>query len=321
MKYTVEDLNAAIASFDDADLEDPVVAQIDEVLICMAKERQEIAEVMIAEENGELDEEEADAAIAEIVTDHAEKRLEIFDLEIFDLEIDLVEADEEYSAGNEAITFAQATGATIANLIEANFSSPEDGKYAITQATGLDEDQLNSVILGQSVLTKNAADAMTACFSQTQTEGGYAEFMDLVANANAEVAQFSSPESSSDPALDQLTAEFNALKQEKELGDRLSGLDKQATALVAEGKLTPHEKNLLFGTAEDKEDAIALFSAVCEAHGVPQDRQIDRITHYLFMAGQRGQVLQFGTPDLSTAPVDEISDSDKAEAEQMFKNF
>lgn len=320
MKYTQEDLANAIAVLSDADLDDHEIDQIDEIIIGFAEEKLNIEAILDAEQEGEIDEESADAMIAETITTHAEKRLQVFDLEI-----DLVE--ENYSNSSQQrggqISFSQAMGATISNLINHDYKSPQSGKSAIASATGLSISDIDRIILGQAVPDTNTANAMTACFSATREEAGFKEFMSLASQAQQEVAQFSNSNTPVEVVqnsceINSLKAEFNALKQQQELGNVLRSLEKQADSLVSNGNLTPWEKKKLFGETLDKEEGLALFSAACEANGVNTDTQLDRITYYLSVASDRGQVIQFSSAQ--EIPIEEAIDPIKQqEADEYFK--
>lgn len=298
--YTLEHLLKSLEIISHVDVEDNELDQIAEITICFAEEKLAIEQVMDAEEKGEMAEEEADAAIARIIAQHAEKRLQVFDLEI-----DLVEAPEDYSgAGNETISFSQALGGTISNLIEADYSDPSLGKQAIANATGLSFGDVDRIILGQAVPNIDAANAMTACFSVTKDGQGFKEFMNLAANAQNEVAQFSNSPTQTpievvqnSSEITSIKAELGALKQQKQLSFSLRSLEKTADNLVANGNLTPWEKKKLFGETLDKEEGLALFSATCAANEVTTDTQIDRITYYLSVASDRGQAIQFSHPE------------------------
>ena len=323
MQYTQEDLASAIALLSDADLEDNEIDQVDEIVIAFAEEKMAIEAIMDAEEDGEMSEEEADTAIAEIITTSAERRLEIFDLEI-----DLIEAPENYSNSTaETMTFSQAMGATISNLIAEDYNDPSLGKNAIANATGLSETDIDRLILGQAVPDTETANNLTACFSATKTDSGFKEFMNLAAMAQQEVAQFDSSETSvpsvevlqNSNEINTLKAEFNALKQKEELGHVLRNLEKKADNLISNGNLTPWEKRKLFGETTGKEEGMALFSAACAANGVSTDTQVDRITYYLSVAQDRGQAIQFSHPEPTTT-IDTTLDRETEEYTQGFIN-
>lgn len=290
--YTVEDLANAIAILSDADLKDTAIDQVDEFIINCAEEKLAIESAMDAEAAGEMGEEETDAAIAQIITEGAQNKLDIFDLEIHEA--------EDYSANiGKTISFSQGMGMVLSNLIEAEYQTPAEGKKAIASATGLSMADVDRMILGEVVPDTDTANSITACFSATQEEQGFKEFMSLAANAINEVAlnqnnalpQKEVIQNSSE--INQLKAEFNALKQQQELGDVLRGLDRQASMLVQEGRLTPFEKKKLFGETLDKEEGVALFSAACSTNNVSPETQVDRITYYLSVAADRGEVIQF----------------------------
>ncbi|MDJ0594426.1 MAG: hypothetical protein QNJ72_31365 [Pleurocapsa sp. MO_226.B13] len=316
MKYTQEDLAAAIAILCDADLEDNEIDQIDEFVINAANTKNALEELMDAEEEGQMGEAETDAAIAQVITESAEMNLEIFDLEI--------EAMDEYSADNQTISFSQAMGMTLSNLIAEEYETPQAGKSAIASATGLSQPEVERLILGEAVPDTDTANSITACFSATQSEAGFKEFMSLAANAINEVAQFSADESTTpvevlqnSSEISQLKAEFNALKQQQELGDVLRGLERQASLLVQEGSLTPFEKNKLFGKSVDREEGVALFSAACAANNVAPETQVDRISYYLSVASDRGQVIQFGEFPQDDSGVQVIDRAAETEAQDF----
>lgn len=324
MKYTQEDLANAIAVLSDADLEDGEIDQVDEMIICFAQEKLAVEAILDGEEAGEMEEEEADTAIASAITEHAEKRLEVFDLEI-----DLIEAPEDYEdysgAGNETISFSQALGGTISNLIQSDYSDPNLGKQAIANATGLSVSDVDRIILGQAVPDTDTANAMTACFSVTSKDAGFKEFMNLAANAQNEVAEFNH-DSSATPIevlqnsaeINSMKAELDSLRQQEQLSFSLRSLERKADELVTSGNLTPWEKKKLFGETLDKEEGLALFSAACSANGVSTDTQIDRIRYYLSVAADRGQAIQFSLP--VETPIDQVVDPlEQEKADDYFK--
>jgi hypothetical protein len=292
--YTVEDLANAIAILSDADLEDTEIDQIDEFVINCAQEKLAIEQAMDLEEAEEIGEEETDAAIAQIITESAQNKLDIFDLEIHET------VEEEYSAQNQTISFSQGMGMVLSNLIAEEYKTPAEGKNAIASVTGLSISDVDRMILGEVVPDTETANCITACFAATQEEQGFKEFMSLAANAinevtlnqnNSQQPQKAVIQNSSE--IKQLKAEFNALKQQQELGDVLRQLDRQASLLLQDGRLTPFEKKKLFGETLNKEEGVALFSAACSANNVSPETQVDRITYYLSVAADRGQVIQF----------------------------
>lgn len=308
--FTQEDLANAIAILSDADLEDGEIDQVDELVINFAHTKEAIEAALDLEEAGEMPEEETDSAIAQIITDSAE-----VNLDIFDLEVELDDEPENYSANNDdIISFSQALGGTVANLIDAEYQDPFVGKQAIANSSGLSLDQVDDLIQGNLVPDNDTANSITACFSATKTDQGFKEFMDLAGNALNEVAQFSNSTGApvevfqNQSEINQLKAEFSALKEQKELSEAIRTLDNQATQLVSEGYLTPFEKTKLFGESIDREDGVVLFSAACSANNTLPDVQIDRIRYYLSIAAERGQVLHFSAPSdhqEAQTPIDE----------------
>ena len=295
MMYTLKDLKAAIAVFSNVDLEDPDIDQIDELIINAANKIVAADEILDAHEAGEIELEDAHMAIAELITESAEA-----DLEVFDLEIDLVQVEEEenYSAPtNQNISFSQALGGAISNLIAEEYVSPVEGKKAIADATGLNLNQVNQIITGDLIPETKTAANIAACFSVTCEGQGLKEFMDLSANALNEVARFSN--SNEVPIINhkvnKLEAEFNAIAQKQELEDVLRSLNKEADNLISTGQMTPYEKTLLFGKYEDAKDGLALFTAACQANNTPPDVQVDRIRHSLSMASQRNADARFSS--------------------------
>lgn len=323
--YTQEDLANAIAILSDADLEDNEIDQIDEIVICSGEEKQELEGIIDAEEEGGMSEDEADEAIAAIIVAHAEKKLEVFGLEI-----DLEEVGgEEYSGqGGDLISFSQAMGTTISDLIEQDYNNPTIGKQAIANATGLSLGDVDQIILGQVVPDQQTANNIAACFSATQDGEGYQQFVDLASNAIAEVAEFSSNGADSNkPSLatfqntseiNTLRAEFGAIQQEKELGNSLRVLEKRADILVQSGRLEPWEKIKLFGNYSTQEDGVALFSAACEVNKTPIATQLDRVGFYLSFAEDRGQHANFMRPEDNFQVVPQEADPKATEYAEGF---
>lgn len=284
-------LEQAIAYLSDADLEDNEIDQVDEFVICCAQQKMGIEEIMDAEEDGEIDPEEADAAIAQIITEGAQRHLDIFDLEIEPIEMG---ADT-----SEYISFSQATGNVLAGLIEQEYQTPQDGIAAIMGATGLEQNEVQSIISGQSVPDTSTASAIASVFDTLQQDNEFKQWIDLTSNAYSETTQ-AQPEGSTpelvamSAELDRVKADFAAQQQQMDLAQSLRVLERQASDLVAEGCLTPYEKKQLFGNEAEKEDSVALFSQVCLTNNVPTSTQLDRVQYYLHVAQGRGQVVQFG---------------------------
>lgn len=305
--YTVEDLANAIAVLSDADLEDPDIDQVDEFVIHAALQKAAIEQALDAEETGEISEEETDSILAQIITEGAEHNLDIFDLEIHQIE---EEEEEEYSAGRgETVSFSQGVGMVLSNLIAEEYETPIAGKSAIAAATGLTIQEVDRMLLGEVVPDTDTANNITACFSATQEEQGFKEFMALAANAINEVNlnqnQNATPgievlHNSSE--ISKLKAEFNALKQQQEIGEVLRALERKASLLVQEGRLMPFEKKKILGETLDKEEGVALFSAACAANQVLPETQIDRISYFLSVAEERGQIMMFGEYEQEPAP-------------------
>ena len=327
--YTLEDLQAAIAIFSNVDVSDPDIDQIDELIINAANKVVAVDKILDAHEAGEIELEYAHVAIAEIITESAEA-----DLDVFDLEIDLEQVEEGYSNPNdETISFSQALGGTISNLIEREYANPVEGIKAIASVTGLDNSQINQIITGELVPETETANSIAACFSATSDGQGYQEFMGLSKNALDEVVQFSSPDPQivpvADPVtngdlpllnqvqrassiknkVDKLEAEFSAIAQQKELGDALRVLKKDADVLVSNGQMTPHEKTILFGKYEDDSDSLALFTAACAANNTPVATQVDRIRYTIDMAKQRNADARFSS-DRHDDYIVEVNDDD-----------
>ncbi len=286
--------------------EDSPNEEIDELKICFAEQVMAIEQIIEAEDDGEMDDEEADTAIAQVITESAQEHLDIFALEIEPIEM---------SAEDEGlITFSEGFADTLTNLIAEEYETPEDGVADLADATGLEPEVIIGMIEGEVVPDTATADAMASVFDSLQNSEAYKQWNDLTTRAYAEAIEEVKEEDddSIEPALatmaaenNQLRAEFNAMQTQSALAEELRILERQANDAVSEGILTPYEKQLLLGSQDEKEDRTALFSSSCQEMGVPYQTQLDRIKFYLHVASQRGEVAMFS--QLSTeGTVEEI---------------
>jgi hypothetical protein len=272
----MEELELAIAKItEDSDYE-----EIDALKINFANQIDLLSNVLETEESGQIAEEDADIAIAQIIENHAQAQLDAFDLEV------------EVEFENEAQFNFNTVGAMLAALIDSDYTDEADAVVNISKVTGLCVSEIEEIIEDRAVPDHATADAIATVFpTLQQDEVAYKTWIELVsltlqAKDGAEIAKMDGAESS-------LRAEFNALKEQHQLIEELRLAENKANQLVDAHLLTPFEKKILLGNFADAEDRLALFSAACEEAAVPLDTQLDRINYYLYIASQRGEVKMF----------------------------
>lgn len=299
-------------------VEDSPNEEIDELKISFAEQVLAIEEAIESEDDGTMSAEEADAAIAQVIAETAQEQLDIFELEIEPVEMSAYPPD--------MASFSSGFASVLNNLIETEYQTFGDAIGRLSDLTGLEQDLIVGMTEGSVVPDLETANAMTSAFDiLTNNDDAYKQWNDLASRAYGEamhdgseryylgdendlVEEEDEDEAESvvnntyeyDRALASLSAENNRLQAEfgqmqtkQELEERLRVLEKQANSAVADGYLTPYERQLLLGSQDERQDTVALFSASCEQLGVPYETQLDRIKFYLHVASQRGDVSMF----------------------------
>lgn len=294
--------------------------EIDDFVICCAKAKLELEEVIEAEDAGQIDDEEADEMIGEVLMAHAEKLMDVFDIE--------PNEEAEYAESNNYVaSFSEGLGQVLAGLISEEYENPQDGIADVAEATGSDTETIEGIIAGDLVPDLTMGQQIAEVFDSLKEDEAYKEWNGLVSQAYGEAAQeINIPsESGENPETQQalatmsaqqnnLIAEFNQMKSQAELAEELRILDKQAADLVEQGIITPHEKSELLGNFSDAEDGIALFSQACQLTNTPPTVQLDRIKYYLHTKQRTGQPNALFSEVSDGTPLDAsaLTDNDQA---------
>lgn len=291
--------------------------EIDEFKVCVAQTIAELEEAIAAEDAGDFDEEEADAAIAEALLDHHERAMDIFDLE------EVETARYSGHEGSNIASFSEGLGSVLAGLIAEEYETPDDGIADLVDATGSDRETIEAIVAGDAVPDLIMGEQMASVFDSLQNdENSYKEWNSLVSRAYGEVSADAgiAPEVEKDTTLaamsaqqNALLAEFSQMKSDAELNQELRALNLQAQNLVEQGILTPFEQKDLLGEFNEAEDRLALFSQACEVNNTPPQVQLDRVKFYLHMRQRCGKSAMFSEmSDREELPSYSLSEQDQA---------
>lgn len=262
------------------------------------------AEVLQQEDNGEIDDATSDEIIAEAIENMASSLYQVFEIDTIDDSEEPGEMMEASRYMGQMASFSQGFGQILAGLVDESFESPLDGIALISEITGLDQREISSLFDGTLAIDPDTASELASAF---QLGGGdYNEFVNLAASAYSEmggdggetyseIASGITAEPVATMSADvQLRAEFEAMKEREAIGETLRSVERQCDELVATGQLTTHERRLLIGEFDVRQDRIAQFSAACSNLNVPPGQQLDRIQYYLYIAQNRPALAAFG---------------------------
>jgi len=280
----------------------PEYEEIEALDIDYAEQRQAIKAILASEEMGEVSSDEADESIVNVLEDHNEAQLEIFDLEPVGLEGDDEDEESGFNANSRMVSFSAGFGQMLAELIDSSYENVEDAIADISAQTGIEADDIPLMLSGQLVPDQSGLEAIAELFAVLQNnEQAYQEFMLLGNNAYGEAIAETEPEPEPVATMSadmRLRAEFAALQERETIGDNLRNIERACDRMVSEGRLTPYERQLLLGEFEERSDRVAAFSVACEQEGIAPSQQLDRINFYLYVANQRGDIALFSQPAL-----------------------
>jgi transcriptional regulator with XRE-family HTH domain len=294
----------------------PTYAEISDLDANYALLRKTVTSAMEEHENGRVSEDEADNIIIEAIEDHADNQLDIFGLEI-ELVIDGDdETDGSLTSWREPQTEAQyssAFGDVLAQLIDAEYESIEDAFADIAEVTGLSESEVAGLINGELIPDTELADKIALVFDTLQNdEVAYQNFLSMAGDPGMATM------SSSDLAL---RAEFNAMKEEKEVATRLRQLEKWADDLYDRNYLTPAERNSLLRSPKFQEDpdSVAAFSQFCREVNSTPSEYLDRVEFCLNWKQQAGSSVEGLFGQYVTEPM--ADNSETKEAQEYAKSY
>lgn len=268
-----------------------------------------LAEILSAEQSGEMDSDTADEYAAQAIEDHTLGQEEI-------LGIEMVETVEMSRNPSRAVADFSATfSQTLAALIENEFEDVDSAVAEISVASGLTPDAVVGMVSGQLApdLSQgmDVLEGIASVFDNlSEDAAAYEEFIDLGANAYDQVVSQIPQTASMSSADHALRAEFAALQQKEVIGESFRNLERQCDRGCDSGWLSPDEARILLGQFEERSDRTAAFSQMCEATGNDPLEQLSHIEHYLYVAQQRGPLLSFNNAvdtmaDFNAEPVDE----------------
>lgn len=224
--------------------------------------RRTVRQALAAEEEG-ANSEDIDMTIGQAIEDSAQNQLDIFDLDV-DIEM------EPESSGDAATDL----GAALSEILDESYNDPEEGIAEMAAVAEMAPEQLMACISGQMVPTPASIEAIANHYLADDEEA-YQGFMLLGQEAyQGAVASGEPPEPVEMNAVNDLRAEFNAIREREEVGTRMRYLEKLADGLLAQEILTPAEHSSLLRSDAFRQDpdSVALFSNFCYNNGTtPHD--------------------------------------------------
>ncbi len=246
--------------------------------------RKTIRELLQIEEQGQADSESIDATIGQAIEDHAENQLEIFDLEI---EVDV-------DPGVDA-PYAAQLGAAIAEIINSTYDNADEGIAELSQVAGMTPEEVIACVSGQAIPSIESCEAIANEYLADDEEA-YQEFMLIAQDAHLEAGLSyqveEEPEKGdySSAEVEQLRAEFSAMQEQQEVGQRLRHLEKVGFHLLNDNILTPAEHATLFGSDAFREDpdSVTAFCEFCAANNTSPHAYLDNVEFCLNWKSQCG---------------------------------
>lgn len=237
------------------------------------------------EDAGEANSDDVDATIVQAIEDNAEAALDVFDLEVE------VEFEDVNSAGADF-------GEALSVILEDEYENPGDGIQDIAEMTGVTPEEVQAYLMGQAAPSPEIC-RMIADHYLSDDPNAHQQFCMLGMNAYeaamddngmGEYSEMDAVDVQMSAELDDLKAEFSAIKTEREVGTRLRELEKIADNLQAQMILTPAERNSLLRSAEfsQDQDSVAAFSQFCFGNGVNPHTYLDNVEFCLNWKMQTG---------------------------------
>jgi len=307
--------------------------EIDKLKVKFAITAQEIEEVLMAEDQEQIDQDDADEMISDIIAECASDSAEIFDIEV---EEDDDEEDEtsNYSNNSNIVFFSESFASTLENLVDSEYQNPQEGVQAMMQATGQNEDTILDMITGDFVPDPQTGANLANAFPVLKDPTANLEWTNLVKTTydaaleeqqdleNLEDYELETDNRISQMAANQenLIAAFNGIQDQDNLETELATLNYQTSLMVEQGSLTPYERDHLLGQISSPKQQAALFSQACSAMQVPIAVQLDRVKFHLDCVQKFHQQANFGeqTDGDSAFETLDLTDSEKAYAEELF---
>ena len=202
----------------------------------------------------------------------------------------------------------------LAELIEEEYETPEDGILTIADATGYEPEDVVELITGAAVPDETLVDQIAGCFdSVINDEDTFVALHLLGASARGEdvVEEEENYEETEEPEFvpentEELSAAYNTIEQlqgrmaqfeaQSVLKDQLDQMVRRAESMVQDFKLMPVEFNMLFGSVPDAVDSekIAMFSTLCDKQGVGIEVELYAMNKCLELAERRGTIMPSG---------------------------
>ena len=249
--------------------------------------RKTIRELLQVEDQQLVDVEDVDLSIIQAIEDHAQHQLTILNLEI-QVQMESDDGSEMEPSDSSILNLAQA----IALLIDENYEDSHEGISDFARVTGMTPEEVVGCISAQIVPSPEQIQSIAAHYYGDDQEA-YNQLLMLGQIAHEETgtsdySQESAPiVSNSDYAL---RAEFNALKDQQEIGMLMRFLEKKADHLHANNLLTPAELKSLVRSDifRNDPDSIAVFCQFCDENDVSPREYLSHVEFCLNWKEQSG---------------------------------
>ena len=205
----------------------------------------------------------------------------------------------------------------LAELIDEEYETPEDGILTIAEATGYEPTDIVELLTGEAVPDETLIDQIAGCFDTVSgDEDTFVALHLLGASARGEDVMAEQDESGEGEAYDEqyddapqseeLSAAYNTINQLKNrmanfeaqsvLKTQLDQMVRKAEQMVQDFKLMPVEFNMLFGSVPEALDneKVAMFSTLCEKQNVSIETELYAMNKCLELAARRGTIMPSG---------------------------
>lgn len=270
------------------------------------------------EDSGEADSEDVDATIAQAIEDNAEAALDVFDLEIE------VEFEDVNSAGADF-------GEALSEILSDEYENPRDGIEDIAEMTGVTPEEVQAYMMGKAAPAPEICEMIADQYLSDEPEAhkqfcmlgmrAYQAAMDD--NGMSEYSMDAPADVQMSAELDNLRAEFSAIKTEREVGTRLRDLEKIADGLQERMILTPAERNTLLRSAEfsKDQDSVAAFSQFCFGNGINPHTYLDNVEFCLNWKSQCGPSSYSAFFSQETSEPIDIAHAEVQESQQFLTEY
>lgn len=204
----------------------------------------------------------------------------------------------------------------LAELIEEEYETLEDGILTVAEATGYDPDTVVTLLTGEHVPDENLVDDISQCFDYIMgSEEAYVGLQLLAAEARGEdvseeedeydqnSVSDSYEENEANPELEAAYSKVDALEGKlaefqasQVLKNTLDKIIRKAEQLKESHRLMPVEFNALLGNLPNSldDEKVASFTAYCQNEQVPIETELYAINKVLEIAAHRGEILPTG---------------------------